>query len=59
MLKKVALDSFAIAFANIVFPLPGGPNSNKPRDGARSPVKSSGLKVGSTTISSNACFASC
>lgn len=40
MLKNVAFDSLATALANIVLPLPGGPNNNKPRAGARNPVKS-------------------
>jgi hypothetical protein len=30
-LKNVASDSEATAFASIVFPLPGGPKSNKPK----------------------------
>ena len=38
--KKVAFDSLATALAKSVLPLPGGPNSSKPRAGARSPVKS-------------------
>jgi hypothetical protein len=29
-LKKVVLPVVAIAFASIVFPVPGGPNSNTP-----------------------------
>ncbi|KAH3868643.1 hypothetical protein DPMN_031794 [Dreissena polymorpha] len=38
MLKNVALDSFATAFASIVLPLPGGPNNNIPRAGALRPL---------------------
>lgn len=30
MLKKVVLHSVATAFANIVFPVPGGPNMSTP-----------------------------
>ena len=40
MLKKVALDSLATAFASIGFPLPRGPNNSRPRAGARRPVYS-------------------
>ena len=43
---------------SIVFPFPGGPKSNKPLAGARSPVNNSGLREGRITISCNACFAS-
>ena len=42
MLKKVLLHSEAHAFANIVFPFPGGPYSKIPRVGFRKPVKMSG-----------------
>ena len=45
MLKKALSDSLATARASMVFPLPGGPKSNKPRVGVRSPVKSSGLNT--------------
>ena len=38
MLKNVALLSVATALANIVLPLPGGPNNSNPRAGARRPV---------------------
>ncbi len=33
--KNVSPASVAMALAIIVLPLPGGPNSNKPRGGAR------------------------
>jgi hypothetical protein len=51
MLKKVALASVATALASIVFPFPGGPNSNKPFGGLLSPVKISGRRLGKITIS--------
>ena len=44
MLKKEEEDSEATARASIVFPLPGGPNSRRPRVGVLSPVNSSGLE---------------
>ncbi|CAL9008647.1 unnamed protein product [Prunus brigantina] len=51
-LIKLAPASFAMAFASIVFPVPGGPKSNMPLQGLRSPpLKSSGLRSGSMTIS--------
>jgi hypothetical protein len=45
MLKKVALLSLARALASMVFPLPGGPYSNRPRTGARNPWKMSARKL--------------
>ena len=45
-LKKVDLHSVAIAFANIVLPLPGGPYNKIPLDGDSKPLKISGLTVG-------------
>ena len=33
MLKKVVLHSVATAFANMVFPVPGGPNISTPCNG--------------------------
>ena len=45
MLKKALSDSLATARASMVFPLPGGPNSNNPLVGVRSPVNSSGLNT--------------
>ena len=44
MLKNEELDSEATARANIVFPFPGGPNSNNPRVGVLNPVNNSGLQ---------------
>lgn len=35
MLKNTVFNSFAIAFASMVFPVPGGPNSNIPFQGAK------------------------
>lgn len=45
-LKKVALHSFASAFARKVFPFPGGPKNKIPLGGDLNPVKRSGLKLG-------------
>lgn len=56
-LKKVQVDSVAVALANIVFPFPGGPYSSSPRVGARRPLKMSGLVAGKMTISLSSCFA--
>ncbi len=39
MLKNVVLDSVATAFANIVLPVPGGPNNSAPFHGVNRPVK--------------------
>mmetsp|Transcript_76682 Transcript_76682/g.216862 ORF Transcript_76682/g.216862 Transcript_76682/m.216862 type:complete len:260 (+) Transcript_76682:375-1154(+) len=41
----------ATAFAIIVFPVPGGPNSSTPFQGLRRPTKNSGRISGSTTAS--------
>lgn len=49
--KKVDLDSEAIAFPIIVFPVPGGPKSKSPLGGALSPVKISGRNKGHTIAS--------
>lgn len=38
-LKKVVLHSVATAFANIVFPVPGGPTISTPFQGRRIPYK--------------------
>lgn len=57
ILKKVLLDSVATALANIVFPVPGGPNNNIPCAGSLSPENRSGLRNGYTTASFNACLA--
>ncbi|GMP70388.1 hypothetical protein CsSME_00029260 [Camellia sinensis var. sinensis] len=51
-LMKLAPASLAMAFASIVFPVPGGPKSNIPLQGLRSPpLKRSGLRRGSMTSS--------
>ncbi|BAU00607.1 hypothetical protein VIGAN_10221600, partial [Vigna angularis var. angularis] len=51
-LMKLAPASFAMAFASIVFPVPGGPKSNIPLQGFRRPPrKRSGLRRGSITSS--------
>lgn len=55
MLKKVALASWANAFASMVLPLPGGPYRSSPRAGALKPWKRSALCVGKMTISCRAC----
>ena len=51
MLKNVELDSVATALANIVFPVPGGPNNSIPLVGSRNPLNKSGRKNGYTTAS--------
>ena len=58
MLKNVVLHSVATAFASIVFPVPGGPNSRMPFHGRRIPLKNCGYFVGITTASFSSCFAS-
>uniref|UniRef100_A0A7C9FDR4 Uncharacterized protein n=1 Tax=Opuntia streptacantha TaxID=393608 RepID=A0A7C9FDR4_OPUST len=51
-LMKLAPASWAIALANMVFPVPGGPNSRIPLHGfKRPPLKRSGLRRGSITSS--------
>ena len=40
ILKKTDLASDARAFANSVFPFPGGPKSKRPRAGAHNPLNS-------------------
>jgi len=42
---------------NKVFPFPGGPNNNKPLQGALIPVNKSGRSDGQITISYKLCFA--
>jgi hypothetical protein len=37
-LMKLAPASFAIAFASIIFPVPGGPNNNTPLHGFKIPL---------------------
>mmetsp|Transcript_8905 Transcript_8905/g.14447 ORF Transcript_8905/g.14447 Transcript_8905/m.14447 type:complete len:200 (+) Transcript_8905:153-752(+) len=56
MLKNVAFDSPASAFATIVLPVPGGPKSNNPFGGFRRPLKISGFSLGSITASVRAFF---
>jgi hypothetical protein len=51
MLKNVVLHSVATALANIVFPVPGGPNRSNPFQGVKSPENSSGYFTGITTAS--------
>ena len=51
MLKKVDLDSLAIALPIKVFPVPGGPKSKTPLGGALRPTNMSGLSIGHTIIS--------
>lgn len=46
ILKNVDLHSVATAFANIVFPFPGGPYNKMPLVGARRPTNISGLSYG-------------
>ena len=55
MLKNVARESVAIAFAISVFPVPGGPKSSSPFGGRRWPVKMSGCSSGHTVISRTLC----
>ena len=49
MLKKVHFASVATALANIVLPLPGGPNKSRPLAGALKPLNRSGRRVGNIT----------
>ena len=49
ILKNVHFASVATALANIVLPLPGGPNNSNPRAGALSPLNRSGRNVGNIT----------
>lgn len=57
ILKKVMSQAVATPRARSVFPLPGGPNSSRPRAGVRRPVNNSGWRVGKITISRRACLA--
>ncbi|KAF5800841.1 hypothetical protein HanXRQr2_Chr06g0241231 [Helianthus annuus] len=51
-LIKLAPASLAIAFASIVFPVPGGPNSSIPLHGfSRPPMNKSGRLRGNITSS--------
>lgn len=45
ILKNVVLHSVATAFANIVFPVPGGPYSNSPFQGDNIPVNNLLLNI--------------
>ena len=51
ILKKVVLHSVATAFASIVLPVPGGPNSRIPFQGSRMPWKKCGYFIGIKTAS--------
>src|ERR1700716_3274790 len=55
--KNVDRDSVATALANIVLPVPGGPNSRIPRAVSLNPINRSGLKNGYTTASFSALLA--
>lgn len=57
-LMKTAPDSFAIALASMVFPVPGGPYNKTPFWGPRSFPweKRSGLRSGRITSSNKACL---
>mmetsp|Transcript_13562 Transcript_13562/g.12281 ORF Transcript_13562/g.12281 Transcript_13562/m.12281 type:complete len:100 (+) Transcript_13562:1055-1354(+) len=50
-LKKVDELKLQIAFANNVFPVPGGPKSKTPFHGSLIPVKNSGITRGKTIAS--------
>ena len=58
ILKKVVLHSVATALASIVFPVPGGPNSNIPFHGSKMPSKKWGYLRGIRTASLSNLFAS-
>mmetsp|Transcript_38155 Transcript_38155/g.89489 ORF Transcript_38155/g.89489 Transcript_38155/m.89489 type:complete len:371 (-) Transcript_38155:247-1359(-) len=58
MLKKVDSHSVATAFANMVLPLPGGPNKRTPFGGRRMPENSFGFLAGAIMISQNSRFTS-
>ena len=51
--KNVVLHSVATALASMVFPVPLGPYSSTPFQGASSPENSSGYLMGCTTASFN------
>jgi hypothetical protein len=57
ILKNVVLHSVATAFANIVLPVPGGPNKSIPFHGSNRPVKKCGYLNGIKTASFNSLFA--
>jgi hypothetical protein len=56
-LKNVVFPPEAIAFANKVFPVPGGPKSKTPFQAFLIPVKRCGKTSGSNTASSKTSFA--
>jgi len=56
-LKKVVSPEDAIAFANKVFPVPGGPNNKTPFHGFLIPLNRFGRRSGSKTAYSNTSFA--
>lgn len=58
MLKKVVLHCVATDFANIVFPVPGGPNNKTPLQGYKMPVNKWGYFNGRETAYFNNLFAS-
>lgn len=59
-LMKFALDSFATAFANSVFPHPGGPQSNTPHgDEIPNLENNSGLSIGCTIAMCNSSRVPC
>ncbi len=58
ILKNVVLHCVATDFANIVLPVPGGPNSNTPRHGYNIPVNKCGYLSGNDTAYFNNLLAS-
>lgn len=57
ILKNVVLHSVATALANIVLPVPGGPNNKTPFHGSSKPVKKCGYLKGIKTASFSNRFA--
>ena len=58
-LKKVVFPVDAIAFANKVFPVPGGPKSKTPFQARLIPLKRWGIAKGNKTAYSKTSFAFC
>lgn len=58
MLKNVVLHCVATDLANIVLPVPGGPNKSTPLQGSKIPVNKCGYFKGNETASFNNLFAS-
>jgi hypothetical protein len=56
-LKKVVLPVDAIAFANNVLPVPGGPKSSTPFQALLIPLKRCGIAKGNNTASYKTSFA--